>query len=134
MIFNARKNLHIFKLGDKILEQTDRICYLGFMLTPSGKFTSSIKYKYDKACKAFFLIRSKYKMLSGLSVNTQVKMFDTMVVPILLYGSEVWGAYLVTPHRLIYYLQDCTNLIEKLHSKFCKQTLQVYIKSHVIMQ
>ena len=39
-------------------------------------------------------------------------MFDTLVVPILLYGSEVWG---------IYNFKE----IDKLHFKFCKHILGV---------
>lgn len=126
MIFNSRKNLHVFKIGDKFIQQTDRTCYLGFMLTPSGKFTATVKYLYDKACKAFFILKSKYKMFPCLSIKTQVKLFDTMIVPILLYGSEVWGAYLIKSHTVQNYIQDHKNLIEKLHTKFCKQTLGVH--------
>jgi hypothetical protein len=133
MIFNSRKNLHVFKIGNNIIEQTNCTSYLGFKLTPSGKFTSTIKYLYDKACKAYFLMRTKYKILPELCAKTKVKLFDTMIVPILLYGSEVWGAYCVTPknskQKFEHYLQDCGNLIEKLHSQFCKQTLMVSKRS-----
>jgi hypothetical protein len=56
-----------------------------------------------------------------------------MILPILLYGSEVWGAYLVTSHnskeKMLNYIKDCKNMIEKLHSKFCKQTLFVHKRS-----
>ena len=77
-------------------------------------------------------------MLPGLSVNTKAKLFDTMVLPILLslldtYGSEVWGAYLVTSHKskekMLHYIQDCQYIIDQLHSKFCKQTLCVHKRS-----
>ena len=129
MIFNSKKHLQVFKIGNSILEQTERTCYLGFMLTPSGKFKSTVKYLYDKACKAFFLLKLKYKLLPYLSVKTKIKLFDTMIVPILLYGSEVWGAYLVnspnSKEKILNYMKDCKHLVEKLHSKFCKQTLCV---------
>ena len=39
-------------------------------------------------------------------------LFDKMIVPILLYGSEVWG---------IYGYKE----IDKLHLKFCKRILSV---------
>lgn len=130
MVFNSRKNLHIFKIGNNILQQTDRTCYLGFILTLSGKFNSTVKYLYNKACKAFFLLKAKYKILPNLSIQTQVKLFDTMIVPILLYGSEVWGAYLTTPNNFLNFMANCQHLIEKLHSKFCKYTLGLHKNSN----
>ena len=51
---------------------------------------------------------------------------------ILLYGSEVSGAYLVTQHEseesCSNLMQKCNTLIEKMHLKFCKQTLCVHRK------
>lgn len=41
----------------------------------------------------------------------QLELFDTMVVPILLYGAEVWG------------FENCN--IENFHIQFCKTILKV---------
>ena len=53
-----------------------------------------------------------------------------MISPIMLYGSEVWGAYLVsnqgTDNSVTNGLQECHTLVEKLHSKVCKQILNVH--------
>ena len=42
----------------------------------------------------------------------QLELFDTMVVPILLYGVEMWG------------FENC-NIIENFHMQFCKTILKV---------
>ena len=42
----------------------------------------------------------------------KLSLFDKMIVPILLYGSEVWG---------IYGYKE----IDKLHLKYCKRILSV---------
>ena len=59
-----------------------------------------------------------------------MKIFDSVIKPILLYGSDVWGAYLyksIYQHNSIQNaLNDVAGLIEKLHSKFCKQVLRVH--------
>jgi hypothetical protein len=126
MVFNCRKNIHTFRIGEHLIQEVDRVCYLGFILTPSGKFKATIKYVYDKACRAFCSIRSQLKILPHLSVSAQIRILDTVIKPILLYGSEVWGAYIYrfnnNVHKL---LEDVTSLIEKLHSKICKYILQV---------
>jgi hypothetical protein len=77
-----------FNIGKNLIDYTDRTCYLGFILTPSGKFKAMLKYVYDKANKALFMLRSK------LACLPYIKVFDTVIIPKLLYGAEVWGAYI----------------------------------------
>ena len=62
--------------------------------------------EYSKAvCWDVNLIR-KMKTLD-LSVDTQIELFDKMIKPILLYGSEIWGYSNVKP-------------IERIHVKFLR--------------
>ena len=63
MVFNCRKSKNIFKFGNYILEDVNRVCYLGFILTPSCKFSAAIKHLYDKANNAVFALRTKIKCL-----------------------------------------------------------------------
>ena len=48
----------------------------------------------------------------SLDIRTKLSLFDSMVVPILLYGSEVWG---------VYNYKD----VDKLHIRFLKSLLVV---------
>ena len=66
----------------------------------------------EQAKKASFSVIRKIRKL-GLPIDVQLKLFDTMIVPILLYGSEVWG------------FENC-EVIEAYHFKFCK--LMFYLK------
>ena len=72
----------------------------------------------DKARKAYF----KIKKTVGLdnSCGLLEKLFDSLVSPIQLYGSKVWGV-------------DCkfkdSDLTEKFHLKFIKETLGVHCKA-----
>ena len=50
-------------------------------------FRSIIK---DQARKSMFVVISKAKRLH-LPIGIQIQLFDSIVVPILLYGSEVFG-------------------------------------------
>lgn len=47
-----------------------------------------------------------------MEAETKMYLFDTMVVPILLYGSEVWG-------------QDKCQHYETVHTKYCKNVLGI---------
>ena len=47
-----------------------------------------------------------------MSVDLQLKLFDSIVLPILTYSCEVWG------------FENCAE-IEKVHLRFCKKILKV---------
>ena len=61
------------------------------------------------------------KELPVLPVRTYIKIFDTMVMPILLYGSEVWGPHLYKINKntqiLKLMLKNCTlNFVNRCSS------------------
>ena len=58
-----------------------------------------------------FLLIRKLKSLA-LSVDLQLELFDKMIKPILLYGSEVWG------------YSNCKS-IERIHLKFLKSIFNI---------
>ena len=47
-----------------------------------------------------------------LPVDIMIHLFDTLVKPVLLYGSEIWA-------------HERTEILEKLHLRFCKYILLV---------
>ena len=55
-----------------------------------------------------------------LPIDLQIKLFDSLVLPILLYGSEIWG-------------YDNHENFEKLQRKFCKLILNVSNRSSTNM-
>ena len=65
----------------------------------------------EQARKAMFSLFSLFDMVS-LNASEKLKMFDSMISPILNYGSEIWGF-----HKSV----D----IERLHLKFMKLILHV---------
>ncbi len=52
---------------------------------------------------------------TGLPVDIQLKLFDTMVMPILLYGSEVWG-------------YENLDLLEQISFQVCKCNIETQTK------
>ena len=61
-----------------------------------------------QAIKAIARIFRYQKTFGRFGPQDIFKLFDTVVKPILCYGSEIWG-------------YNYCNEIEKVHSKFCKQ-------------
>lgn len=70
----------------------------------------SKKTAIQQAQRAMYSLIGKARRL-GLPIDIQLELFDSMVVPILLYGGEVWGC-------------GKLDIVERLHLKFCKFLLQ----------
>ena len=65
----------------------------------------------NQARKAMYLILKKTR-IQKLTIDVQLDLFHNIVLPILLYSSEVWGI-------------ENNDLIIKLHVKFCKHILRL---------
>ena len=89
----------------------DNFTYLGIRFTHTGNLSQSVKALSEQALKAYHNLLYVFDRVH-LDVKTKLSLFDAMVVPILLYGSEVWGVYGYKE-------------IDKLHIKFCKYILGV---------
>jgi hypothetical protein len=113
LIFSKGKirNIPVIKFGNNNLEVVFDYVYLGCSFNYNGTFLKAIKRQYDVASRAMFSIISKSRKLQ-LDIDTQVHLFNTMVVPIMMYGADVWG-------------YTNSKLIEKLQLRFCKIVLNV---------
>jgi len=65
----------------------------------------------DQATRAMYAMLNKCKKLM-LPIDIQMSLFDSLVLPILTYGSEVWGF-------------ENLSIIEKMYLKFLKMSLKV---------
>ena len=117
MIFNktGRHMRRNFFLGNEKVNTTREYKYLGFKITPSGEINSGICDLKDRALKGFFKLKKKMGPFFIKHPLVTMKLFQTLIKPILLYSSDFWGV-LKMPKN---------NPLENLHMKFCKQLLGV---------
>ena len=80
-----------------------------------------------KGKRAIFALNSRIK-ISLLPIPLALKIFSSQILPILLYGSEVWGPY----SELNFQSWD-KNIIEKTHTQFIKRLLGCDIHSPNLM-
>ena len=93
--------------------------YLGVSIDKKGKFTPTLKDLSRKATNAIFALKSRVNF-SYLSTKAKLKLFDSLISPILLYGSEIWESYLNQTQE-----KWDRNDIEKVHLSFIKSILGV---------
>ena len=120
LIFNSNGKSHInhFKIENEILETVKSYCYLGIIINYTGNLNISKTNLMEKGRKAWFKIKKTLSLDNPICILE--KLFDTLVVPIILYGSEVWGAVKI--------YRD-TDPYENLHLKFIKEILGVHSKA-----
>ena len=74
---------------------------------------------FDQANKAMFALLRRNRQLN-LPLDIQLELFDSLVLPILNYGCEVWDF-------------ENINLIEKLHLKYLKYSLSLKMSTPTCM-
>ena len=108
-----------FHIGINRIDIAKEYTYLSLELNQNGNFKLAQKQLSEKALRALYKIRKQLDF-HKLSPKVATKIFDSIISPILLYNSEVWGAY----EKNDFNKWDNTE-IEKPHLKFCKLYLGV---------
>ena len=83
----------IWKVGNMELESVDKYTYLREVLTTNGKLEEHIKSKESKINGLVNQIRamSKETLMNRMSLDPQLTLFESTVIPTLLYGCETWS-------------------------------------------
>ena len=96
MVFNKQgRSIDLkLKVDNLVIESCKKYVYLGIVFIPGNNFRTAQKELYKKACKTLFTYLSVINVHTGAQISTVKKLFDTLVRPVLLYSSEIWGAFL----------------------------------------
>ena len=122
-----------FRIGDVTLDKVSSYTYLGIELSSCGSSALASKTLANKAQKALFKLK-KTLCSTNLLPNIQMKLFDQLIAPICLYGSEIWGLdslkQKLTGGNEFRLEENYDKLAaEKLHLSFCRFTLGVHRKA-----
>ena len=100
-----------FTCNGEELEIVHNFKYLGIIFNFNGAFKIGITELKKQASRAMFALISKCRKFD-LPIDIRLELFDSLVMPVMLYASEVWGG-------------EHTGILETLHLKFLKYTLRV---------
>jgi len=114
------KNNINFKYNNETLQIVDKQTYLGIEMTSSGCYTYAREILSKKAAKVLSIIKRSFSNIDSATIAIKNKLFNAIVKPVLLYACEIWG-----PELLSYKAHFDKSIIEQVHIKFCKQTLNV---------
>ena len=109
-----------FHVNGAALENVKEFKYLGITVhKKSCSFTPTLNHFKVKATRALYALRSKINF-TNLPIKVALKLYDAIIKPILLYGSEVWEPFLNQDN-----IKWDQNDIERTYLRFLKQTLGV---------
>lgn len=127
VVFRPTKKLdnYTFSIYGETLDIVNSITYLGISFSYTGNFSDAMKNLKLKGMRALFKLLSTLKSADVSNAVINLKLFDSMIKPILLYGSQVWG------QQLLPYFSKCDFgridrlPFEQIQNKLCKYTLSV---------
>ena len=103
--------MHPSSSNGKKLEILNDFSYLGILFNLNGSFCKAKSRLVEQARRAMFSVIQKSRKLN-LPISLQLHLFDTMIAPILLYSSEVWGF-------------ENLKMVEQFQIKYCKYILNL---------
>ena len=105
------RNLAFF-YNEQQVEIVNKFRYLGITFTVGGSFSEAQITLAGQAQKAIFQLNKYLYKFTFLPPRHKLDLFDKLILPILNYGSEVWGFSKATA-------------VERVHLQFCKRLLGV---------
>ena len=108
VVFGVRSlQNYSFKIGTQSLEVTNKYHYLGLTFTSNGSFLNACKHIAEQANKAMHYLYTRIYN-ADLPLDLSLKLFDHTVLPIVLYGAEIFG-------------YENTDILERIHSNFLRK-------------
>ena len=88
MRINAR-NQNAIKLRGQDIEDVEKFTYLAATVCKEGDGMKDIKSRLSKSRGAFVRLKQVWNC-SNISRRTKLKLYKSLIIPVLLYGCETW--------------------------------------------
>jgi hypothetical protein len=95
---NAGQNREI-KIGNRSFKNVSQFKYLGTTVTNQNLIQGEIKRRLNSGNACYHSVKN---LLSSrlLSKNLKVRIYNTIILPVVLYGCETWSLTLREEHKL----------------------------------
>jgi hypothetical protein len=90
---------HSMKTDNSSIERVEEFKYLGITLTNKNSIQEEIKSRLKLGNACYYLVQD-FLSSSLLSKKLKIKIYRTIILPIVLYGCETWSLTLREERRL----------------------------------
>ena len=125
-------------LEEEGLEEVESFRYLGSIVDTRGGTEADVKTRISKARAAFHILRNVWKS-RVIGKTTKIRLFNTSVKSVLLYGAEIWRMNKTTLKRIQTFVNQCLRRIlgiqwmDKVSNKYLwERTSQVQIEIEIL--
>lgn len=78
-----------FCINGHAFERVNEFKYLGTIINDQNKLRAEINTRIKSANKCFFALKKQFRS-KFISRKTKLRVYKTLILPVLLYGSETW--------------------------------------------
>jgi hypothetical protein len=101
------------EVGSEIIEEVEDFTYLGSIISGEEGVLKDVTSRVSKA-RSVFVRLSKIWRSSSTTTETKLKIFSSMVKPVLLYGCESWTVTEGIRHKLQVFINRCLRTVLKI--------------------
>jgi hypothetical protein len=87
------------KIYNSFIEKVEELKYLGTTLTDQNSIQEKIKIRLKLGIACYHSVQNLLSF-SLLSKNLKIKIYRTIILPVVLYGCETWSLTLREKYRL----------------------------------
>ena len=102
------------KIDEVPVEEVTSFTYLGSIIDGTGGTVADVKARIGKARRAFQQLQPVWKT-GSIRTHTKIRIFNTNVKSVLLYGSETWKLTKQIINKLQSFTNSCLRRIMKIH-------------------
>ena len=100
-----------FEIRKQRIQTTDSFTYLGCVVSRDQRSDRDMQSGLVKAATAFNMLRGPIWYRKTVSIEAKIRIFRACVLPVLLYGSEIWSLTVAQESRLNSFYMRCIRTI-----------------------
>lgn len=112
MRFNTPNTTPVI-IDDRPIKEVDSFTYLGSIIDKQGGTDSDVTARVGKARAAFIILKNIWASRE-IATPTKVRIFNSNVKSVLLYGSETWRMTKKTLQKIQTFINICLRCIFKI--------------------
>ena len=101
-------------LEGETLEEVEEFTYLGSIFDKQGGTDADVRVRTGKARGAFIQLKNIWSS-RDLAITTKIRIFNTNVKSVLLYGAETWRTTVRTIYKIQTFINNCLRQILRIH-------------------
>lgn len=94
------------RMNGEQMEEVKSFDYLGVCIAATGELNDEVRHRVEEGCKSWGALKSVMRC-RGLGMDAKKRLYESVVVPTVLYGSETWGMKEAEKRRLDVLEMNC---------------------------